>query len=119
MLTRLNLFAAILAVLLTASACGSSGSDDALVSTESDTTTTSEDSTSEDDSSSGNETATAADGVDLALFVDGALAEEVTTEDCTLNGGAETTCYSITIAGYPASHDVGPFCPGTITDSAS
>ena len=57
-------------------------------------------------------------GVDVGLFFDGALAEDVTTEDCTLSGGAETTCYSITVAGYPASHDVGPFCPDTITDSA-
>jgi hypothetical protein len=35
-----------------------------------------------------------------------------------LSDGVETTCYSITVAGYPASHDVGPFCPDTITDSA-
>ena len=41
-----------------------------------------------------------------------------TTEDCTLSGGTETTCYRITVAGYPASHDVGPFCPDTITDTA-
>ncbi len=120
--TRIHIFVAVLAVLLTASACGSSASDDAAVSI-SDTTTTSEDdsSTTSDTTVSTDTTETtetAAEGVDLALFVDGALAEEVTTEDCTLNGGAETTCYSITVAGYPASHDVGPFCPDTITDTA-
>ena len=60
----------------------------------------------------------ATDGLDVGLFFEGALAEEVTTEDCTLSGGAETTCYRITVAGYPASHDVGPFCPETITDGA-
>ena len=57
-------------------------------------------------------------GLDVGLFFDGALADEVTTEDCTLSGGAETTCYRITVAGYPASHDIGPFCPDTITDTA-
>ena len=51
-------------------------------------------------------------------FLDGALAEEVTTEECTLSGGEETTCYRITVAGYPVGHDTGPFCPATITDSA-
>ncbi len=121
--TRIHLLVAVAAVFLIATACGSSSSDDAAVSDASDTTTGADDSTSEDDSSSDDsasesETAAAVEGVDLTLFFDGALAEEVTTEDCTLNGGAETTCYSITVAGYPASHDVGPFCPDTITDSA-
>ena len=55
-------------------------------------------------------------GVDIGLFFDGALAEDATIEDCTLSGGAETTCYSITVAGYPTSYEVGPFCPSTITD---
>ena len=63
-------------------------------------------------------TASGDEGLDLALFFDGALAGEVTTQDCTLSGGTETTCYSITVAGYPASHDIGPFCPETITDTA-
>ena len=63
-------------------------------------------------------TSSTADGLDVSLFFDGALAEEVTTEDCTLSGGAASTCFRITVAGYPASHDVGPFCPDTITDTA-
>ena len=58
------------------------------------------------------------DGVDVGLFFDGALAEDVTTEDCTLSGGVETTCYRITVAGDPVSYDTGPFCPETITDDA-
>ena len=57
-------------------------------------------------------------GVDTELFFDGALAEAVTTEDCTLSGGAVTTCYRITVAGDPVSHETGPFCPATITDGA-
>ena len=35
------------------------------------------------------------------LFLDGALAEEVTTEDCTLSGGEETTCYQHHRGGVP------------------
>jgi hypothetical protein len=35
-----------------------------------------------------------------------------------LSGGAETTCVSVTVAGYPASYEVGPFCPSTITTTA-
>ena len=57
-------------------------------------------------------------GLDVDLFYDGALASDVTTEDCTLSGGSETTCYSITVAGYPVTYETGPFCPDTITDSA-
>ena len=72
------------------------------------------------DSGSGGSTSTAtpAAGLDTTLFLDGALAKEPTTEDCTLSGGAETTCYRITIAGYPTDHEIGPFCPATITDGA-
>lgn len=58
------------------------------------------------------------DGLDISLFFDGALAEEATIQDCTLSDGTETTCYAITIAGYPADYDVGPFCPPTIESSA-
>lgn len=57
-------------------------------------------------------------GVDLSLFYEGALAEEVTTEACTLSGGTETICYRITIAGYPVNHDIGPFCPETTSTTA-
>lgn len=73
-----------------------------------------EDSTPTSEASDG--ATSASTGVDVALFFDGALAEEATTEDCTLSGGAETTCYSLTVVGYPTSHAVGPFCPDTITD---
>jgi len=59
-----------------------------------------------------------ADGLDTSLFVDGALEEEIATQDCTLSDGTETTCYAITIAGYPADYDVGPFCPETTSATA-
>ena len=56
--------------------------------------------------------------VDTTLFLDGALAADPITEDCTLSGGATTTCYRLTVSGYPTDHEVGPFCPETITDGA-
>ena len=59
-----------------------------------------------------------ADGLDIDLFFEGALAEDVTIQDCTLSDGTETTCYAITIAGYPANYDVGPFCPETTAATA-
>lgn len=57
-------------------------------------------------------------GLNLALFLDGALAKDATIADCTLSNGMETTCYEITVAGYPANHEVGPFCPPTIESTA-
>ncbi|MBH0130761.1 YHYH protein [Salinibacterium sp. NK8237] len=57
-------------------------------------------------------------GLDLDLFVDGAIVDEATTVDCTLTGGTETTCYEITISGDPTDHDIGPFCPDTTSTSA-
>ena len=58
-------------------------------------------------------------GLNPELFVDGALINSVTTEDCTLSGGTETTCYRITIAGVPANAEIGPFCPPNISSDAS
>lgn len=51
-------------------------------------------------------------------FASGALASPVTTEDCTLSGGTKATCAKVTIAGYPTTYQVGPFCPTTVTTPA-
>ncbi len=117
---RFHLLALGLALVLIAGACGSSDGDAASEGTDADATTetTDTDATSSETETADSDTSTASGAVDVGLFFDGALAEEVTTEDCTLSGGVETTCYSITVAGYPASHDIGPFCPDTITDTA-
>lgn len=50
-------------------------------------------------------------------FATDAIIGDVTTEDCTLSGGTKTTCAKVTVAGYPVSYKVGPFCPDTITAS--
>ncbi len=90
-----------MAVLLLVTSCGDSDSDGSATATTGST-----------------ETSAATAGLDTGLFLDGALAKNPTTEDCTLSGGAESTCYSLTVAGYPTDHEVGPFCPDTITDGA-
>ena len=69
-------------------------------------------------------TTVAADGArQLAFeadhFADHALVGDVSTVACTLSGGTQTTCAQVTVAGYPASYEVGPFCPRTITASAA
>lgn len=56
-------------------------------------------------------------GLDPALFMAGAvLASSI--EDCTLSDGTRTMCHSITIAGFPVNHDIGPFCPPTTSANA-
>ncbi len=58
------------------------------------------------------------DGVDIDLFFDGAIVGEVTTEPCTLSGGAEAECYAFTVSGDPVTYETGPFCPTSIDASA-
>lgn len=48
-----------------------------------------------------------------SLFMPGALAKNIATIECALSDGTDTLCYEITVAGTPANHDVGPFCPRT------
>lgn len=55
---------------------------------------------------------------DAELFASGAIVGDTTTEACTLSGGTETRCARVTVAGYPQSYSVGPFCPDTITTPA-
>ena len=57
-------------------------------------------------------------GPNPELFVDGALVAAVGTEPCVLSGGTRTSCYRIEIAGAPANHRIGPFCPATIHSTA-
>ena len=75
--------------------------------------------TAEDSTAVASTEAPESDGPDISLFFDGALAESVTTEPCTLSGGAEATCYRITVVGLPVDHAVGPFCPPTTSSTAA
>lgn len=56
--------------------------------------------------------------VNLDYFFDGTVIDAA-TEPCVLSGGAETTCYRLTVGGSPVSYEIGPFCPSTINDDAS
>lgn len=59
-----------------------------------------------------------APGVEAASFMDGSLTKEITTEDCTLSNGVETTCYRIEVTGAPVDSKIGPFCPESTSSSA-
>lgn len=59
-----------------------------------------------------------APGVEVANFMEGALTNEITTEDCTLSNGLETTCYRIEVTGAPVDSKIGPFCPESTSSTA-
>jgi len=58
-------------------------------------------------------------GLSPEHFTEGSLAEEITTEDCTLANGEETTCYRIVVVGDPSNHELTSVCPRTIEDEAA
>ncbi len=41
-----------------------------------------------------------------------------TIVDCTLSGGSKSSCFQITVKAGPSSHDFGPWCPESVSDSA-
>lgn len=56
--------------------------------------------------------------VDPFNFEGDALVEAVTIESCTLTNGEQTECYRFVVAGVPANHEIGVFCPTDINSSA-
>jgi hypothetical protein len=60
----------------------------------------------------------AAPGVLVANFLEGSLTKAITTEDCTLSDGTETTCYRIEVTGSPVDTKIGPFCPESTSSTA-
>ncbi|WP_241448697.1 YHYH protein [Aquimarina pacifica] len=56
--------------------------------------------------------------VDSSLFLTDGSAVTITTVPCTLSDGTETDCYQIVTTGVPSDHEMGPWCPSTITDGA-
>ena len=77
---------------------------------------------SSDTSTTSDETSSVTTAIQHAFeadhFSSGAIVGDVATESCTLGGGTVTTCARVTVAGYPSSYKVGPFCPDTITTLA-
>ena len=100
-----RLVGVIFTLILVASACGSGQSSG---ESSSDTTTT---------QATGDSSATV--GIEPDAFFDGALTKDIKTSDCTLASGVETSCYELTVAGFPATRDeFGPWCPKTTSDTA-
>lgn len=56
--------------------------------------------------------------VDGALFLTDGSTFTITTVDCTLSDGTETTCYQLVSNGVPSDHTMGPWCPDNISDDA-
>lgn len=60
--------------------------------------------------------------VDLAIvaafFAGADVVEGPDLVDCTLSGGAKTTCFSLTVRPNPLTYTPGPWCPTQITDGA-
>ncbi|WP_158967966.1 YHYH protein [Paraglaciecola sp. L3A3] len=56
--------------------------------------------------------------VDPYHFVSNALVDSIAIETCTLSNGEQADCYRIVIAGVPANHDIGVFCPTDIYSTA-
>lgn len=96
---RLPFAAAVACAALTMAACGS------------DPTTTSPSTTAPSSAAS----PTSQHVFEADHFASGAIVGDVASEDCTLSGGTATSCWRVTIAGYPTSYQTGPFCPRTIT----
>jgi hypothetical protein len=59
-----------------------------------------------------------APGVVATNFLEGSLTRVITTEDCTLSDGTETTCYRIEVTGSPVDTKIGPFCPESTSSTA-
>ena len=78
---------------------------------------------SDDNSTTDSETAEESDDlvldVDASLFLTNTSAVTVTTVPCTLSDGTSTNCYEIVATSAPSDHEMGPWCPGNISDNAS
>lgn len=50
------------------------------------------------------------------LFSSAQLVSDPIEVDCTLSGGAETTCIQITVVPAPTTYEAGPWCPTHVDD---
>lgn len=55
-------------------------------------------------------------GLNPSYFLADGLKSPIEEVSCTLTDGTSTMCYRIVIAGAPADHEVGPFCPRTLDE---
>lgn len=71
----------------------------------------------QDDTDAGENENTVVD-VNPDLFLTDGTNFSITTVNCTLSDGTETTCYQISTNGVPSDHEMGPWCPDNIADAA-
>jgi hypothetical protein len=50
------------------------------------------------------------------MFAEAQLVSDPVEVDCTLSGGAETTCIQITVVPAPTTYEAGPWCPTNVED---
>lgn len=53
------------------------------------------------------------------FFAEANVVSGPTIVDCTLSGGTQTTCFSLTVQADPQSYTPGPWCPSNISQDAS
>jgi hypothetical protein len=107
---NLSILTLLLSCGLFLAGCSDSDDDTDEVAVDSDS--------SNDDSSADNSDDDNVLAVDMSLFSSESLVS-VETVDCTLSNGASSTCYEITVAGFPADRsELGDFCPGSINATA-
>ncbi|GLR17305.1 YHYH protein [Portibacter lacus] len=56
--------------------------------------------------------------VNASLFLTDGREVTISTVDCNLSDGTATTCYQIVTSGVATDHNMGPWCPDNISDSA-
>ncbi|MDF4203010.1 YHYH protein [Maribacter sp. SA7] len=54
--------------------------------------------------------------VDASYFLTSDGTVTITTVPCTLSDGTSTDCYEIVTNSLPSDHNMGPWCPGNISD---
>ncbi|PZX43571.1 YHYH protein [Nonlabens dokdonensis] len=57
--------------------------------------------------------------VEVSYFKKANPNTKITVVDCTLSDGTKTKCYEIVTNSVPTDHQMGPWCPESITDDAS
>tara|TARA_R110000744_G_scaffold380344_1_gene500865 strand:+ start:1327 stop:2352 length:1026 start_codon:yes stop_codon:yes gene_type:complete len=92
--------------LLIAASCGSCSSDETATTND---TLINEDETTDDST---------AVNVDFTYFYTADGSVTITTVPCTLSDGTSTDCYQIVTTSLPGDHEMGPWCPGNISDNA-
>lgn len=89
------------------------------VNCSSDDTSTNDVVTGEEETETDTLTNDLAINVDASYFLTNDGTVTITTVPCTLSDGTSTDCYQIVTNSLPSDHNMGPWCPGNISDDAT